>query len=266
MKINKIILLTNDDGYESKGILELREALSHIFERVIVVAPAFEKSACSHSVTLHEPLKLIEVSQDFYKLSDGTPSDCIYIAKSTIFKNFLPDIVISGINRGANMGEDITYSGTVAGAIEATLQGIPSIAISQVFDDKNQLNYNLAISFIIKLVINILNQEFPLLKREIFNINVPANGNIDKFEITYAGHRLYGNDTHIYYSPRGEILYWLGLHPLQWATREIDEQFRGYRSDFDAIADNFISITPIKIDMTAYERIKKLDHWFKNNK
>ncbi len=262
--LNKTILLTNDDGYESLGIINLRKALFDFgFERVIIVAPASEKSACSHSVTLNEPLKLIEIEKDFYKLDDGTPSDCIYIAKSTILKNIIPDIIISGINRGSNMGEDITYSGTVAGAIEGTLQGFPSIAVSQVFKDGDQIkDYSLAINFIIFILEAIFDRGFPLSKREILNINIPPIGDINKFEITYAGHRLYGNDTHTYYSPRGEKLYWLGLHPLQWQSRDVDEQFKGYRSDFDAVANGFISVTPVKIDMTSYEKIKKLNNWF----
>lgn len=258
----KTILITNDDGYEAEGILALRDALKTL-ARIIVIAPASEKSACSHSVTLNEPLKLIEIENDFYKVVDGTPSDCVYISKNAIFRQFKPDLVVSGINRGSNMGEDITYSGTVAGAIEGVLQGYPSISISQVLDETNRKNtdYSLAKRYIYSIVKKIFENGSPVKEREILNINIPPNGNMEKVEVTYAGYRIYGNDTHIYHSPRGEKLYWLGLHPLEWKNRVVDKQYQNYRSDFDAIFDNRISVTPIKIDLTAYERVETLNNW-----
>ncbi len=128
----KQILLTNDDGFDAIGLKALVKALSPL-AKIIVVAPARNKSACGHSLTLDKPLRLKSVDDDFYKIDDGTPTDCIFISLNNLFKEgYLPDLVISGINIGANMGEDITYSGTAAGAMEAVLQGIPAIAISQV--------------------------------------------------------------------------------------------------------------------------------------
>ena len=127
----KQILITNDDGYESDGLLALIEAVKDLGQ-VTIVAPATEKSACGHSLTLTRPLRFVSVGDDFYKLDDGTPSDCVYLALHSIFEENKPDLVLSGINRGANMGEDITYSGTASGAMEAALHGIPSIALSQV--------------------------------------------------------------------------------------------------------------------------------------
>ena len=258
----KTILITNDDGYDAEGILALRDALRPL-AKIILVAPASDKSACSHSVTLNEPLKLVEIEKDFYKVINGTPSDCIYISKDSILKDIKPDLVVSGINKGSNMGEDITYSGTVAGAIEGVLQGYPSISISQVLGEINRVNtdYTLAKKYIYKVVKKIFEDGTPLKEREILNINIPPNGDESKVEVTYAGHRLYGNDTHIYHSPRGEKLYWLGLHPLEWKDRDIDEKYRGYRSDFDSIFDGYISVTPIKVDLTAYERIYSLKKW-----
>jgi len=129
------ILVTNDDGYEAKGLLCLVEALRELKDvEVTVVAPANEKSACGHSLTLTRPLRFVSVDDDFYKLEDGTPSDCVYLSLSTMFENDKPDLLVSGINRGSNMGEDITYSGTAAGAMEGVLHDVPSIAISQVMD------------------------------------------------------------------------------------------------------------------------------------
>lgn len=132
----KHILITNDDGYESVGLKALIDALSPL-AKITVVAPATEKSACGHSLTLTKPLRLISVDDDFYKVDDGTPTDCVFISLNNLFKSDKkPDLVISGINIGSNMGEDITYSGTASAAMEAVLQGIPAIAISQVCKDK----------------------------------------------------------------------------------------------------------------------------------
>ena len=173
----KHILITNDDGYESKGLEALKEALNKI-ATVTVVAPSAEKSACGHSLTLTRPLRFIEVDKDFYKLDDGTPTDCIYLALHALFKDKkLPDLVISGINKGSNMGEDITYSGTAGAAMEAVLQGIPAIAISQVYKDgvesiKNY-GYGLAQKYAYKIAKKILN-EISFLKEE--NVVAVFNG------------------------------------------------------------------------------------------
>ncbi|MBN2768562.1 MAG: 5'/3'-nucleotidase SurE, partial [Campylobacterales bacterium] len=162
----KQILITNDDGFESKGLHALIEALKPL-GNVTVVAPTVEKSACGHSLTLTQPLKFVELDDDFFKLDDGTPTDCIFLALNKLFnEEHKPDIIISGINKGANMGEDITYSGTVAGAMEAVLQGIPAIAVSQVCRDQCQniddFGYELAKDAIQTLVTKIFADDFPL--------------------------------------------------------------------------------------------------------
>ncbi len=131
----KKILITNDDGFDSLGLKALKEALEPLGE-VTVVAPTLEKSACGHSLTLTKPLRFIEIEERFFKLDDGTPTDCIFLALHKLYNsNYKPDLVVSGINRGSNMGEDITYSGTASACMEAVLQGIPAIAISQVCKD-----------------------------------------------------------------------------------------------------------------------------------
>ncbi|HEY9128922.1 MAG TPA: 5'/3'-nucleotidase SurE, partial [Sulfurovum sp.] len=144
----KQILVTNDDGFESEGLEALVEALKPL-GHVSVVAPTTEKSACGHSLTLTRPLNFVKIEEDFYKLDDGTPTDCVFLSLNKLFtKENRPDIVISGINIGSNMGEDITYSGTASAAMEAVLQGIPAIAISQVYKDHGdsikELGYGLA--------------------------------------------------------------------------------------------------------------------------
>ena len=255
--IDKTILVTNDDGYESEGLHLLARALKKI-ARVIVVAPSTEKSACGHSLTLTKPLKLISIDDDFYKCDDGTPSDCVYLALNTIFEQTKPDLVVSGINKGSNMGEDITYSGTVAGAMEGTLHNIPSISISQVFNQTPiDFDFTLACEFIQKVVKNIFDDVYPLEGREFLNINIPPilPSEYRGYKITNAGYRYYANDTHLHRNPRGEEYYWLGLHPLEWKKNS------DASCDFSAIKDGFVSITPIKLDMTSYESLKRLSEW-----
>ena len=258
----KHILLTNDDGFDAVGLKALIEALSPL-AKITVVAPARNKSACGHSLTLEKPLRMICVEDDFYKIDDGTPTDCVFISISNLFKDgYKPDLVISGINIGANMGEDITYSGTAAGAMEAVIHGIPAIAISQVCNDncqdiKNGWDFALAKEVIVKLATKILNENFPLDERKFLNVNIPpikpqeCNG----IKITKAGFREYGNDTHRHLNPRGEEYYWIGLHPLIWKPSSNKD------CDFEAIKANYVSITPIMLDMTSYNDIKSMENW-----
>jgi len=253
------ILVTNDDGYEAKGLLELRNALRELPNvEVTVVAPANEKSACGHSLTLTRPLRFVGVDDNFFKLDDGTPSDCVYLAISTIFSDEKPDLLVSGINRGSNMGEDITYSGTAAGAMEGVLHDIPSIAISQVMDFSNPAgDFSLACKAIKMLVTKIREGSFPLSEREFLNVNIPADVQNAKMKVSYAGYRFYANDSHVHRNPRGEEHYWLGLHPLNFSPRAGAEGL----SDYEVIEEGNISITPIMLDMSAYKGMKKLDTW-----
>ncbi|UTJ07933.1 5'/3'-nucleotidase SurE [Arcobacter roscoffensis] len=236
--MKKHILLTNDDGFDAIGLKALIEALSPI-AKLTIVAPAKNKSACGHSLTLDRPLKLDKVDDDFR-----------------------PDLVISGINIGANMGEDITYSGTAAGAMEAVLQGVPSIAISQVcrnkcLDIKDGWDFALAKQTIAKLASKILNNEFPLDERKLLNVNIPPikPDECEGIKITKAGYREYGNDTHRHLNPRGEEYYWIGLHPLIW------QESSDKSCDFEAIKANYVSITPIMLDLTSYKDINTLENW-----
>jgi len=253
------ILVTNDDGYEAKGLLSLVSALKSLEDvEVIVVAPANEKSACGHSLTLTRPLRFVSVEDDFYKLDDGTPSDCVYLSLSTLFEDEKPDLLVSGINRGSNMGEDITYSGTAAGAMEGVLHDIPSIAISQVMDFTNpDGDFSLAQKSIKKIVTKIREGVFPLPDREFLNINIPPEVKEAQMRVTYAGYRHYANDSHLHRNPRGEEFHWLGLHPLNFSKREGVERM----SDYEAIEAGYISITPIMLDLSAYKSMQKLEEW-----
>ncbi len=237
------------------------------FGRVIVVAPSSEKSACSHSLTLSHPLRLIKLDKDFYKLDDGTPSDCIYLATNVYFNDGLkPDLVVSGINNGSNMGEDITYSGTVGGAMEGILQGIPSIAISQVYknnkDSLKEFGYELAKEVVRDIVKNIFDKGYPFKveDRKLLNINIPPipKSEYKGIKITKAGYRLYSNEAHKHINPRGVEYYWLGVATLKYKDRKYHKHIM---SDLEAIKKGYTSITPIKLDMTAYKEIKGLKKW-----
>ena len=260
MKKRYKILITNDDGYEAKGLLSLAETLREIDGvDVVVVAPANEKSACGHSLTLTRPLRFVSVGDDFYKLEDGTPSDCVYLSLSTMFADEKPDLLVSGINRGSNMGEDITYSGTASAAMEGVLHDIPSIAISQVMDFSDPSgDYTLAAKTIKDIVIKIKESTFPLPKREFLNINIPNSVDEAQMVVTYAGYRFYANDSHVHRNPRGEEHYWLGLHPLNFSPRVGKE---GMLSDYEAIESGCISVTPIMLDMSAYQSVSRVQNW-----
>jgi len=257
----KHILITNDDGYESKGLKALIEALQPLGD-VTVVAPSTEKSACGHSLTLTRPLNFIELEKNFYKLDDGTPSDCIFLALNKLFKEHKPDIVISGINIGSNMGEDITYSGTASAAMEAVLQGIPAIAISQVYAEHgksiDEYGYALAQKSIVTLVAKIFKEEFPLPPRKFLNVNIPPipAHSCKGFKVTRAGNRLYAHNAEVHYNPRGKEYYWIGLPELGWM------ETKGHITDFEAVNDGFVSVTPVQLDMTAHNEIDNLQQWF----
>ena len=249
----KKILITNDDSFEAKGLEILIKAVKDLGE-IYIVAPAHPKSACAHSLTITKPLRFIKLDKNFYKLDDGTPSDCIYLSFEELFNKNKPDLVISGINHGANMGEDITYSGTAGGAMEGALHSIPSIAISQVlksYDEiPNGLNWENAKNITKKIVKKILAKKITIPHRHILNINIPNTKEIKGIKATKLGYRLYGNDTHAHLNPRGEKYYWIGLHPLAFKEEK--------GTDFNAVKNGFISITPVKLDMTGYEALEKL--------
>ena len=257
----KKILITNDDGFDSPALLALIKALKPLAE-IITVAPTLEKSACGHSLTLTKPLRFVELEPNFYKLDDGTPTDCVFLALHKLYpKDAQPDLVISGINIGANMGEDITYSGTASGAMEAVLQGVPAIAISQDFSDdmreKNGFDYELAQESIAILVKKIFEGSFPLAPRKFLNVNIPAlSANESKgFKITKTGSRVYSNDADSHTNPRGQEYFWIGLVNHEW------RESRGKMTDVQAVKGGYVSVTPIHLDMTSHDDIKDLEEW-----
>ncbi|MEB2816844.1 5'/3'-nucleotidase SurE [Campylobacter upsaliensis] len=255
----KEILITNDDGFESEGLKKLVKMLKKEFKaKITIVAPATEKSACSHSITLTKPLRFVKVSKRFYKLDDGTPADCVYLALAALYKNRLPDLVISGINMGANVGEDITYSGTCAGAMEAVLQGIPALALSQFYKtNEKELNFKNALNITKELVEKIFNQGFPLDKKEFLNVNFPSpKSKFKGVKICKAGKRVYNFKAHANTNPRGVEYFWLASANLDFE----DEK----NSDIALLKQGYATITPIMLDLTAYKKMQNLKKWLKD--
>lgn len=255
------ILLTNDDGYFSKGIIELQKYLkNHLGKmlrqevKIIIVAPMNEKSSCGHGLSITSPLKLIQKESDIYALDDGSPSDCVYVAINS--KLCSPNLIISGINIGSNIGEDTVYSGTVGGAMEGALRGIPSIAISQLINRKYEgrisYNFDVACEFVCNIAAKILKNTPNVFKeRKFLNINIPdSETKVQGSKITHLSYRIYSNGLSKFVSPRKEDYYWIGLNPLKCSSRDTKCNFQ---SDYDALNSGFISITPLKIDMTNYD-------------
>ncbi|MBI5598689.1 MAG: 5'/3'-nucleotidase SurE [Deltaproteobacteria bacterium] len=243
-----VILVSNDDGIRSPGIKAIASALKKLGE-VYVVAPDRERSAASHSLTLHRPLRVHRVGPREYAI-DGTPTDCITLALKV--KGILPmrpSIVVSGINMGGNLGEDITYSGTVSAAMEGTLLGIPSIAVSLVA--RRNFNFRASARFAARFVRLILENGLP--KDTLLNVNVPSAGRIKGARITRQGKRVFGDVVVEKVDPRGKKYYWIGGDMLRWEG--------GEDTDFAAVAKGYISITPVHLDMTNYSAVSGLQHW-----
>jgi len=249
------ILITNDDSFEAKGLRALIEAAKDLGE-VYVAAPAFPKSACSHSLTITKPLRFIKIEKNFYKLDDGTPSDCVYLSFEEFFEGKKPNLVLSGINHGANLGEDVTYSGTAGGAMEGALHGIDSIAFSQLirnFDNPSmKINWQQATTAARKIIKAVIEGKINIPHRHILNVNIPNTKEIKGYKFTKLGYRLYGNDAHKHKNPRGEEYYWIGLHPLAFKEEK--------GSDFEAIKNGYVSITPIKLNITGFEALKEMEN------
>jgi len=244
-----LILVTNDDGISSPGIKILAKALRSVGD-VYVVAPETEQSAVAHALTLHRPLRFARAGKNTFYIN-GTPTDCVIIGVNKILPR-KPDILVSGINNGGNLGDDVTYSGTVAAAIEGTLLGIPSIAISLVtssvingHNGKN-LNFKAAADFARKLVNKVLRQGLP--DDTLLNVNVPNRETIKGAAFTKQGKRVYDNAIHEHSDPRGRKCYWIGGGEPQWAS--------GENTDFDAIHDGHISVTPVHLDLTNYKALE----------
>ncbi len=242
-----LILVTNDDGILSPGLTVLADALSEL-GRVVVVAPDRERSAIGHSLTLHAPLRAEEISKDFFSVS-GTPTDCVNLGIHGLL-DARPDIVVSGINRGGNLGDDITYSGTVAAAMEATLMAVPAFAVSLESPSFKAADFQPAAEFARYLARQIVDHGLPT--DTLLNVNVPA-GNIHGVQLTRQGKRKYTEAVEEKTDPRGKKYYWIGGGELGF------HDVKG--TDFHAIVNHCISVTPLHLDLTNYRSFDELSLW-----
>lgn len=239
----KKILITNDDGFHSQGLNVLENALKKIGE-VIVVAPDKERSAVSFSLTLHRPLRVIELRKNFF-IVDGTPVDCINIALKEIMKE-MPDLVVSGINLGPNLGDDTLFSGTVSASIQAVLFGVPSIAISAISKD-GEFYLEESAKIAVSLSDWVLKNGLP--DGIVLSVNVPPPP-ILGVKITSLGKKRYSPDIIERVDPRGRKYFWIGNgNPVLEGSED---------TDVGAIKNNYISITPIHLDITARSYLEKL--------
>ncbi len=244
-----LILVTNDDGVHAPGIRALSQSLKKM-GRVVIAAPDRERSAASHSLTLYHPLRVVKVDRDIYAI-DGTPTDCIHLAIHVILKNEKPDLLVSGINRGANLGQNITYSGTVWAALEGNLMGIPSFAMSLV-EYKNH-DYRPAAEFAVKVARWI--DEYGPPKDTVLNVNVhdDPQQDLDRYLITHQGWQRFNESVIEKEDPRGKSYFWIGGEQMPPEG--------GIDTDVGAVADGHISVTPLHADMTNYQALEAIRSW-----
>jgi 5'/3'-nucleotidase len=236
------ILITNDDGVFSEGIKLLAEALSALGE-VLVVAPDREQSATGHSLTLHRPLRLQKLEENLYAV-DGTPTDCVNLGVLHLLKDTPPDFIVSGINFGANLGDDVTYSGTVSATFEGTLLGIPSVAFSQEIGEG--FSFAAGARFARRLIAELAGRDLP--PDLLLNVNVPA-GAIRGARFTKLGRRIYQQSIVEKRDPRGRKYYWIAGTPI-WQS--------GEGTDFEALSQGYVSVTPLHLDLTDYRGLEQM--------
>ncbi|MDA0305372.1 MAG: 5'/3'-nucleotidase SurE [Proteobacteria bacterium] len=248
------VLISNDDGINAPGLKALEGIMQKLAVEVWVVAPETEQSAASHSLTLRIPLRIRNLSQHRYAIN-GTPTDCVLLGIKEIMKEAPPDLVVSGINRGGNMGEDVTYSGTVAAAMEGTLLGVPSVALSQLQKDGHPVKWGTAEKWVAKVMKKLTKEAWP--KGVLMNVNFPnvLAAKVTGIEITRQGQRKIGSDLVRGEDPRGEPYYWIG------AQRR--EQHYGPGTDLEALSRGAVSVTPLTMNLTHGPTLKKLKARFK---
>jgi 5'-nucleotidase len=242
------ILLSNDDGYESPGIQCLAEHLKDI-AHVTVVAPDRNRSGASNSLTLDDPIRAFTMPNGVIRV-DGTPTDCVHLAITGLLEKE-PDMVISGINQGANLGDDVLYSGTVAAAMEGRFLGLPALAVSLI--GPNPVHYDSA-ARVVRFLLERLQQQ-PLSFDTILNINVPdlPYDKLAGYQTTRLGHRHKSEPVIRQTDPRGRDIFWVGPPG--------EEQDAGEGTDFYAIRHNYVSVTPLHIDLTRHAVLRELSEW-----
>jgi 5'-nucleotidase len=241
------ILVTNDDGVHSDGLKALAEALKALGD-VFIVAPTQEASAIGHALTLRRPLRLEQIGEHFYGV-DGTPTDCVNIGITTVLRG-LPDLVVSGINKGWNLGDDVTYSGTVAGAMEGALLGVPSIAVSLQLVIDRQFDFKESARAAHLVAQSVLQRGLPT--RTFLNVNVPK-GRHNGFRVTVQAKRNHITKVNERTDPRGQRYFWIEEGQNEWEPHD--------RSDYQAVRDGYVSVTPLQPDLTAYALVPQVEEW-----
>jgi 5'-nucleotidase len=242
------ILVTNDDGVQAEGLRRLRRAVSGL-GRVVVVAPERQQSGASHALTLSDPLRSNEVEKDVIAV-DGTPTDCVLLAMRGLLET-RPSLLVSGMNHGPNLGDDVTYSGTVAAAFEGTLLGLPSIAIS--VSSWEECQFDAAERFATTIAKSVLENGLP--EGTLLNVNVPSipPEEVKGVKVTKLGKRVYRDAVVKKTDPRGRAYYWIGGQPPIWCE--------GEETDFEAVEHGMISVTPLQLDLTDYKSIHTVRTW-----
>ncbi len=239
-----LILVTNDDGYRSHGITVLAEAFARLGD-VTIVAPIDEASAIGHALTLRRPLRLESIKDGVFGV-DGTPTDCVNIAITQVFKR-LPDLIVSGINKGWNLGDDVTYSGTVAGALEGALLGVPSLAVS-LRQTRGEYDFSFSAQAAASIAESMLAR--PLPGRTFLNINCPK-GQPKGFRVTVQAKRNHVTQVAERHDPKGRPYFWIEEGQDEWHPHD--------RSDYQAVRDGYVSVTPLHPDLTAHAALPLIE-------
>jgi len=240
------ILVSNDDGVHATGLGVLAAALETVGD-VYVVAPDRERSAVGHALTLHRPLRVEPLGERRFAIN-GTPSDCVNLGILGLL-TARPDIVVAGVNAGSNLGDDVTYSGTVSAAMEGSLLGVPSVAVSLV-EGKEPADFRAAAEAAVPIVHRMLRDR--VLGITLLNVNVPP-GRPRGVKMTRLGRRVYSDKVVAERDPRGKLYYWIGAGPPAWEG--------GEDTDFAAVHAGYVSVTPLHLDLTSYDGLRALKAW-----
>ena len=235
------ILVTNDDGAQAKGLAVLERIARGLSDDVWIVAPESEQSGASHSLTLRRPLRMRSLAERHYAV-DGTPTDCVLMAVGHLLTDHPPDLVLSGVNRGGNLGEDVTYSGTVAAAMEGTMLGVPSVALSQLYAQGERAKWATAEGHACDVIRRVTSVAWP--RNSFVNVNFPdvAADQVDGVHVVALGRRKIGGELVERFDPRGYPYYWIG------AMRSEEESPE--RTDIVVVREGGIAVTPVRIEMT----------------
>jgi len=251
------ILITNDDGYNAPGIYVLEKIAAKLSDDIWIVAPGEEQSGAGHSLTLTEPIRLRQHAEKRFSVT-GTPTDAVTIALRKVL-DAPPDLILSGVNRGANLGDDITYSGTVSAAFEGALAGIRSVALSQVYSGEsrgNEVSFEAAEHWGEKVLAPLV--DTPFAQRTLINVNFPPvrAGEVKGIRVVRQGFHDYSRGTLVEnVDPRGFPYYWFGLHGIEHSS--------GHDTDLEAIADGYVSVTPLQLDLTHRDSLSGLKERFR---